>query len=284
MIVLELLLNGILLGGLYALFGLGLVLIFGVMRIANIAHGDLAILGAYFVLMLPLPLTVSVPLALVAGAGLGWVLQRAALSRVIGPDPMPALLVTFGVSVLIQNGLVETFGANVRSIETGRFGTGSVSLGAVSAGYLPLAIFGTSAVLFAGVHWLLSRTAFGRAVRATASNPELVGYFGIRRDRVFALVMAMSVAVAVLAGIFLAMRSSVTPFSGSERLLIAFEVVVIGGMGSIRSTYLAGLLLGVIHVVGFYFDPGSGQLYGHIALLVLLLLRPEGLAGGVTQR
>lgn len=279
----ETLMNGLMLGGLYALFGLGLSLIFGVMRIANIAHGELVIGGAFMAFSIagavPLPPIMLVALVTALMFALGWAVQSALVNRVLGSDPLRPLLLTFGLSVLTQNLLVELFGADSRSLDIGSFKTAALTLGPLSVGLLPLVTFGLTLLLFALLHWGLHHSAAGRVVRATADDPEIVALMGVNRKQVFAGVMALSAALAALAGMLLAMRSTVTPFSGAERLLIAFEVVVIGGLGSIWASLAGGLALGLVHAVSFRADPASGLLYGHILLLAILLIRPEGLAG-----
>ncbi|WP_435256665.1 branched-chain amino acid ABC transporter permease [Thioclava sp. FR2] len=282
-IVFETLLNGLMLGALYALFGLGLSLIFGVMRIANIAHGELVIGGAFMAFSIAgavhLHPVVLVAIVTALMFAVGWAIQSALINRVLGPDPLRPLLLTFGLSVLTQNLLVEVFGADSRSLDVGAFKTASVVVGQFSLGLLPLVTFGLTLALFGLLHWSLHHSSAGRTVRATADDPEIVALMGVNRRQVFAAVMALSAALAALAGMLLAMRSTVTPFSGAERLLIAFEVVVIGGLGSIWASLAGGLVLGLVHAVSFRVDPASGLLYGHILLLAILLIRPEGLAG-----
>jgi len=288
MVWIDTFLNGAMLGGLYALFGLGLSLIFGVMRIANIAHGELVIAGAFLAFGLgsglPVhPLLVMLPVALVMFA-VGWALQGALLNRVLGSDPMPPLLVTFGLSILVQNLFVELFGADNRSLDAGWLRTANLELGALSLGVLPLGTLLFALALFAGLQWALSHTRLGRIIRATSDDAQIVQLMGVRPRRIFAVVMGLSAALAALAGILLAMRTSVTPFSGVERLLIAFEVIVIGGLGSIWASFVGGIALGIVHAVGFRLDPASGLLYGHVLLLAILLLRPQGLAGKASTR
>lgn len=288
MIWIESLMNGLLLGGLYALFGLGLSLIFGVMRIANIAHGEMAIGGAFLAIaaanIVGLPLWAAVPLTLIAAWSFGFALQLLVINRVLGPDPMPPLLMTFGLSIVIQSLLVETFGADNRALDVGTLGTAGLQLGDISLGVFPLLMFAIALALFGGLHWALHHSRWGRNLRATSDDPEIVGMMGIDRRQVFAMVMGLSAAFATLAGMLLAMRGSITPFSGAERLLIAFEVIVIGGLGSIWGSLVGGLFLGIVHVIGLRFDPGSGPLYGHLLLLVILLAKPEGLAGRLQRR
>jgi branched-chain amino acid transport system permease protein len=283
MIWVDLLLNGLMLGGLYALFGLGLSLIFGVMRIANIAHGELVVGGAFMAFsisgIVPLPPVLLIILVTGLMFGLGWLLQSALINRVIDGDPMRPLLLTFGMSILTQNLLVQVFGADSRSLDVGTFNTRALDFGSFSIGLLPLLTFLLSLGLFGLLHWMLHHTDAGRVVRATSDDAEIVALMGVNKRRVFSGVMALSAALAALAGMLLAMRSSITPFSGAERLLIAFEVVVIGGLGSIWASLLGGLVLGLVHAISFRFDPGSGLLYGHLLLLSILLIRPQGLAG-----
>lgn len=283
MIWIETLLNGLMLGGLYALFGLGLSLIFGVMKIANIAHGELVIAGAFLAFTiagaLPMPLWLLLPLVAALMFAVGYGLQAGLVNRVLGGEPLRPLLLTFGVSIIVQNLLVELYGADNRALDAGALSTARLDLGALSVGVLPLGTLALTVLLFGGLHWGISRTRWGRIVRATSDDAAIVGMMGVDRRHVFSMVMALSAALAALAGMLLAMRTSVTPFSGVERLLIAFEVVVIGGLGSIWASLLGGLALGLVHVISFRLDPASGLLYGHILLLLVLLARPEGLAG-----
>lgn len=279
----ETILNGLMLGGLYALFGLGLSLIFGVMRIANIAHGELVIAGAFLAFTVtgavPIHPFILLPVVVLVMFGVGYALQAGLVNHVLGTDPLRPLLLTFGLSIVVQNLLVELFGADNRALDPGPLRTASLDLGPLSLGVLPLGTFLVALALFGALHWALARTGWGRMVRATSDDPEIVALMGVDRRRVFASVMGLSAALAAIAGMLLAMRTSITPFSGTERLLIAFEVIVIGGLGSIWASLLGGLALGVVHALGFRLDPASGLLYGHLLLLVILLARPEGLAG-----
>ncbi len=283
MIWVETLVNGVMLGALYALFGLGLSLIFGVMKIANIAHGELVIGAAFMAFSIAgaVPISPIILVAIVSALmfGLGWVVQSALINRVLGNDPLRPLLVTFGLSVLTQNVLVEIYGADMRGLDVGAFKTAAIDLGVMSLGLLPLLTFVLTLLLFGLLHWGLHHSGAGRVVRATSDDPEIVALMGVNRKSVFAGVMALSAALAAVAGMLLAMRTSVAPFSGAERMLIAFEVVVIGGLGSIWASLVGGLVLGVVHAISFRADPSSGLLYGHILLLAILLAQPEGLAG-----
>jgi branched-chain amino acid transport system permease protein len=273
----EPIVNGLMLGGLYGLFGLGLALAFGIMRIVNIAHGEFVVMAAYLgmtlLTMTPLPLPVVVIAVAASAFALGWLLQIAVLNRVVGPNPVPAMIITIGISIVIRNLLVKLYGADIHSIEVGPIQDMGVSLLGISIGVLPLLIFATALVLFVGVHLLLTRTTIGRAFRAAADDYEILETLGFNRRRIYGAAMGLAVTLSAVAGLLLAMRSSFSPFSGVERLLIAFEVVIIGGLGSLRGCFLAGLFLGVVQVVGLKINPNSGPLFGHLAFFAVLLAR-----------
>ncbi|MEJ1990909.1 MAG: branched-chain amino acid ABC transporter permease [Maritimibacter sp.] len=273
----EPVLNGLMVGGLYGLFGLGLALAFGIMRVVNIAHGDFIVLGAYLgvtlLTMTPLPLAVVVVIVALSAFALGWAMQATMLNRMVGPNPVPAMVATMGLSIIIRNVLVQIFGTNIRSIEIGELQNQGVSLFGFSIGVLPLIIFGISIALFAAMHLMMTRTTLGRAFRAAADDFEILETLGFNRRRVYGAAMGLAVMLASVAGLLLAMRSSFSPFTGVERLLISFEVVIIGGLGSLRGSFRAGLLLGVVQVVGLKLNPNSGPLFGHLAFLIILLVK-----------
>jgi branched-chain amino acid transport system permease protein len=274
---LEAVLNGLMVGGLYGLFGLGLALAFGIMRIVNIAHGEFVVLAAYLGVTLlavtPLPLPAVVVLVALAAFALGWVLQATALNRVLGPNPVPAMVMTMGLSIVLRNLLVELYGADIQSIDIGPLQNMGINFAGISIGLLPMLIFAIAVVLFVGVNLLLSRTTLGRAFRAAADDYEILETLGFNRRRIYSAALGLAVALSAVAGLLLAMRSSFSPFSGVERLLIAFEVVIIGGLGSLRGCFLGGLFLGVVQVVGLKLYPNSGPLFGHLAFFTVLLVR-----------
>ena len=280
---LETLINGALLGGLYGLLGIGLALVFGTMRLVNIAHGEFMVLSAFFAVML-VSLFPSVPpllmLVPVVGASfaVGYVYQAVIVNRVArSPDPLAPLLLTFGVSIILRNLMVEIFGADVRSIQVGRLSRASLDVFGLSIGVMPLLTLVLAVVLFLLLQWVLKRTEFGRIVRATADRRDIVRLFGVKPDRVYNYVMGLSLALGAIGGVLLAVRSSFTPFSGVERLLIAFEVVVLGGLGSFWGALLGGIALGMAQLVGLKFDPNAGLLYAHLLFFFMLLIRPAGL-------
>jgi branched-chain amino acid transport system permease protein len=274
--------QGVLTGGLYAMFAAGLSLIFGVMRLVNIAHGDFIVLAAYLALVVtetlgigPLPaLLIVVPLMAV----IGYALQRGLLNRTLGDDLLPPLLVTFGLSVIIQNGLLELFTADSRRLQAGAIevATWQVAQG-LSIGLLPLLQFVAAVAVIGGLQALFYRTAFGRAFRATSDDPAVAGLMGLDNRHVFALAMALSLAVVGLAGVLLAVRSNFDPAIGPARLIFGFEAVIIGGLGNLWGTLAGGIVLGVAQAIGAKLDPGWQLLAGHLVFLAVLALRPEGL-------
>src|SRR5258707_5812508 len=227
--------QGVLIGGLYAMFAAGLSLIFGVMRLVNIAHGDFIVMAAYLALVVtetlgigPLPaLLVVVPLMGV----IGYALQRGLLNRTLGDDLLPPLLVTFGLSVIIQNGLLELFTADIRRLQAGAIEVASLQVApGISVGVLPLLQFVAAIAVIGGLQALFYRTAVGRAFRATSDDPSVAQLMGLDNRHVFALAMALSLAVVAIAGVLLAVRTNFDPAIGPARLIFGFEAVIIGGV------------------------------------------------------
>ncbi|MFL4469216.1 branched-chain amino acid ABC transporter permease [Tateyamaria armeniaca] len=273
--------QGILLGGLYALFAAGLSLIFGVMRLVNIAHGDLIILAAYLGLsttvLLGIHPFVALLIVMPAMAGIGYVLQRGLLNRTLGDDILPPLLVTFGLSVIVQNALLEGYTADPQKLNAGAIETASVAVGGLSLGILPLLTFGMAIVVIAGLQWIFYSTALGRGFRAVSDNQDIAQLMGLNKAHVFGMAMALALAVTAIAGILLGVRTSFDPAIGGGRLIFGFEAVIIGGLGNIWGTLAGGVILGVAQTIGAKIDPGWQVLAGHIAFLVVLAVRPNGL-------
>jgi branched-chain amino acid transport system permease protein len=274
--------QGVLVGGLYAIFAAGLSLIFGVMRLVNIAHGDLIILGSYIAWAIihatglhPLAsLIIVVPLM----AAFGYALQFAILNRTLGKDILPPLLVTFGLSVILQNGLLQYFTADSRKLDAGALETASFNVvQGIDIGILPLLMFGTAVAIIAGLQYLFYRTALGRAFRATSDDTEIAQLMGLNNNKVYASAMALCLGVVAIAGVFLAIRSNFDPFMGPGRLIFGFESVIIGGLGNLWGTLVGGVILGVAQGLGAQIDPGWQLLAGHIAFLIILAIRPTGL-------
>src|SRR3989338_4825811 len=254
---LDTILQGILLGGLYALFAAGLALVFGIIRLVNLAHGDLIVLGAYLVMYLVGALGINPVLAALFAAplmfALGWAIQRLVLNHVLGPDILPPLLVTFGLSIVIQNGLQMGFTADSRRISAGPLETASVDLGFVTLGVMPLLTFASAIAVILVLNWIFYHTAMGRAFRATSDDPVTASLMGIRP------------------------RANFDPTIGPARLIYAFEAVIIGGLGSLWGTLAGGIIIGVAQTFGAAVNPEWQILSGHIAFLAVLLVRPRGL-------
>jgi branched-chain amino acid transport system permease protein len=266
------------------MFAVGLSLIFGVMRLVNIAHGDLIVLAAYVALVVTQTLglnpLVSLVIVIPVMALVGYGLQRGILNRTLGNDLLPPLLVTFGLSVIIQNGLLELFSADNRKLLAGPIEVASFRFNdVVSVGALPLLQLVLAILVIAGLQFLFYRTSLGRGFRAVSDDPEVAQLVGFDNRHVFGLAMALSLAVVGLAGVLLAMRTNFDPAAGPTRLIFGFEAVIIGGLASFWGTLAGGILLGVVQAVAATFDPGLQILAGHIAFLVVLAVRPQGLFG-----
>ncbi|HUN90948.1 MAG TPA: branched-chain amino acid ABC transporter permease [Burkholderiaceae bacterium] len=275
-------LQGVLLGGLYAMFAAGLSLSFGVMRMINIAHGDMIVFAGYAAIAvasaLGAPPFVAALIVVPALAALGYAAQRLVFNRTFGGDPMRPLLLTFGLSIVIQNSLLAVFSADVRGLDTGGLSTATLDLGGqIGLGVLPMIAMGAALATIAAVQWLFRHTRVGRAFRATSDDPGTAQLMGIDRHHIYALAMAVASAVVALAGVFLVMRTTIGPTDGPARLLYSFESVIIGGLGSVWGTVAGGVILGVAQAVGAKLNPGWGVLFGHLAFFLVLSLRPQGL-------
>jgi branched-chain amino acid transport system permease protein len=278
----NVIIQGVLVGGLYAMFAAGLSLIFGVMRLVNIAHGDLIVLAAYLALVatgtLGVNPLVSLLIVVPLMAAIGYGLQRLVLNHTLGDDLLPPLLVTFGLSVIIQNALQELFTATPQKLRAGEIEIASFRLvEGISIGVLPLLQLVLAVAVIGTLQFIFYRTALGRAFRATSDNPAVAQLMGLDNRHVFGLAMALSLAVVAIAGVLLAVRANFDPTTGPARLIFGFEAVIIGGLGSLWGTLAGGILLGVAQAIGAQLDPGWQILAGHIAFLVVLAVRPEGL-------
>jgi branched-chain amino acid transport system permease protein len=283
--LLDVILQGILLGSVYALFALGLSLVFGIMRLVNLAHGDFIVLAAFVVLVatsaVGLSLGAATLLAIAVMFALGYLLQRLVLERVLGDDIMPPLLVTFGLSVIVQNGLLLAFGADSRRLQAGAFETLSVSpVPGLTMGVAPLTALVAAIVAIVLLQLLFYRTAIGRAFRATADKPEIAQLMGINQRQIYAIAVGISLAVSVIAAVSLGLRANFDPSIGPARLLYAFEAVIIGGLGSLWGTLAGGIVVGIAQTVGARINPEWQILAGHLAFLAVLMIRPRGLFPG----
>jgi branched-chain amino acid transport system permease protein len=281
---LDAVVQGILLGGAYAQYALGMALMFGVMRIVNIAHGDLVILLALIGISLTAafglnPFTLMLLLVPVA-TGMGWVLQRTVLNQVIGDDPLPSLIATFGLSIALQNLMLEIWSADTRSLPGGGLESASLAVGGMHVGVLPLLALAAAIVITGGLDALLRFTRFGRSLRAASADVEAAAITGVNPRAVYAAATAIAVGILGVAAVFQSLRSTVSPADGPAQLLYAFESVIIGGLGSLWGAFLGATVLGVAQVVGFRVDPGWGVLAGHLVFLAVLATRPRGLMSG----
>ena len=281
MTLIDTIVQGILLGGLYALFAAGLSLTFGVMRLVNLAHGDLIVMGAYLILLFVTVLGIDPFLAAVIAAplmfGLGYGVQHFVLNRTLGKDILPPLLVTFGLSIALQNLMLQSFSADSRKIPGGALETASLNLGGVTVGILPLLTFASSILVIVALNQLFYRTSLGRAFRATSDDPVTARLMGIRPQTIFSQATAISMLVVTLAALYLGMRANFDPSIGPARLIYAFEAVIIGGLGSLWGTLAGGIIIGVAQTLGASINPEWQILSGHIAFLIVLIVRPRGL-------
>ncbi|HEY5262713.1 MAG TPA: branched-chain amino acid ABC transporter permease [Acidimicrobiales bacterium] len=284
MIWLNVVVSGVLLGGFYALFACGLSLMFGVMKIINLAHGDMAVVAGYTaVFLVPkfhLPEVWSFLVVVPVFALLGYVVQRTLLQKSIDRDPFTTLLVTFGLSVVIENLLLEIYTANAQSINIGSLIAKSFALNStIYVSYLSLTVLIVSIVVLGALQLFLSKTSTGRQIRAVSDDREAAQLCGTNYRHIFGIASALAFATVALAGIAYGMYSQLTPTAGGVYLLFAFETVVIGGIGSLWGTLVGGILLGISQQFGAHFNPQYQVLAGNILFLVVLAIRPQGLFG-----
>jgi branched-chain amino acid transport system permease protein len=282
--------QGILTGGLYALFACGLSLLFGVMRVVNLAHGDLATVAAYIgigiIAITHVPFLWSVPIVVAIMAVLGYVLQRSLIQAAISRGELTTLIVTFGLSIVIENGLLQFFTANNRGIGVGSsLISSSFSIGSgLQIAWLDVAIFGLAVVVLLGLQYFLSASKYGRLIRAVADDREAAQLSGANYQHVFGICAALAFATVALAGIAYGMTTVVSPTTGTDTILLfAFAAVVIGGLGSLWGTLVGGIVLGVSQQIGAQINISYELLAGYIVFLVVLVVRPQGLTARRSQ-
>ena len=274
--------QGVLQGGIYALIACGLSLAFGVMRVVNLAHGDLAVCGAYLALVistgLGVPVWYTLPLVLPAAFIVGMGLQVLLLRRALRGGEFATVLVTFGLSVMIENLLLVGATANDRVLDTGAIGVASLRIGdQITLPWLFVAAFLTACGVLSGLQLVLTRTSWGRKVRAIADDIDTARLVGVRVGPVFATVAGIAVATAALAGVFIGAIGNFNPLTGTTMLIFAFEAVVIGGLGSLWGTLVGGIALGVTQVVVGEINQAYAVLAVHLLFLLVLAVRPAGL-------
>jgi len=275
--------QGVLVGGLYALFACGLSLMFGVMKVVNLAHGDLAVVAGYLAIgviaVIHIPVLWSFVIVVPLMAVLGYVVQRTILQGALDRSVLTTLMVTFGLSVVIENGLLQFFTANTRGIGAGLpLVTGSFSIGSIQIGYLLVVIFAVAVAVLLGLQYFLSRSRYGRLIRAVADDKEAAQLAGADYRHVFGIAAAIAFGTVALAGIAYGMYSQLSPTTGTDTILLfAFAAVVIGGLGSLWGTLLGGVVLGVAQQIGAQISISDETLAGFIVFLAVLVLRPQGL-------
>jgi branched-subunit amino acid ABC-type transport system permease component len=282
--------QGILIGGLYALFACGLSLMFGVMKVVNLAHGDLAIIGGYIavgvIAITHIPVLWSFLIVVPLMAALGYVLQRTVIQASLDRSILTTLLVTFGLSVVIENGLLEFVNADSHSLGVGNaIITSSFSIGSqIIIPYLLLLIFAVAVVVLLGLQYFLSGSRYGRLIRAVADDKEAAQLSGVDYRHVFGIAAAIAFGTVALAGIAYGMYSQFAPTTGTDTILLfAFAAVVIGGLGSLWGTLLGGVVLGVAQAIGAQINSSDQLLAGYIVFLAVLVLRPQGLVARGAQ-
>lgn len=287
MIWLNVLIQGALIGGFYALFACGLSLMFGVLKVINLAHGDMAVVAGYaaifFAPRLHLPGLWSFVIVVPIFALLGYVLQRTLIQKSIDRDPFTTLLVTFGLSVVIENLLLEIYTANGHTVNIGNLISESwhpVSIVYIS--YVSLGVLAAAVVVLGVIQLFLSKSGTGRLIRAVADDREAAQLSGANYRHIFGVAAAIAFAAVALAGIAYGMTYQFAPTSGGIDLLYAFEAVVIGGIGSLWGTLVGGISLGIAQQFGAHINPEYQVLGGNILFLLVLAIRPQGLFGKKT--
>jgi branched-chain amino acid transport system permease protein len=282
--------QGLLTGGLYALFACGLSLLFGVMKVVNLAHGDLAVVAGYLavgvIAVTHMPVLWSIPVVVVLMAVLGYVLQRSVLQAAISRGELTTLIVTFGLSIVIENGLLQFFTANSRGLGVGdSFVTASFQIGSqITVAWLNLAIFVLAVVVLLGLQQYLSVTKYGRLIRAVADDREAAQLSGADYRHVFGIAAALAFGSVAIAGICDGMITTISPTIGTDTILLfAFASVVIGGLGSLWGTLLGGVVLGVAQAIGAQINPSYETLAGYAVFLLVLVVRPQGLTSRGAQ-
>jgi len=276
--------NGLLLGGLYAIVAIGLSTIFGIVRLVNLAHGDLMILAAYLSLFMVTSLGISPLLTMFAIIpvmfAVGYVLQRFLLNRVLGKEMEPPLLVAFGVSIIVQNFMLMAFTPDARSLMS-ELSLMTFPLGPdLSIPVLYLIDFCIALAVIIGLHYFLQNTYMGRGIRAASDDPYAAKLMGINTQNTYAVAMGLAIMTAGVAGVLVGMTFTFYPHSGPQYLIIAFGVVVIGGLGSMKGTFVGGLILALAQILGArFFGPGYQLLCGYVVLLIVLAVRPQGILG-----
>ncbi len=284
MIWVNVLIQGILIGGFYALFACGLSLMFGVLKVINLAHGDMAVVAGYVAVFLTphlhIPELWSFLVVVPLFGLIGYVLQRTLIQKSIDRDPFTTLLVTFGLSVVIENLLLEVYSANGQTVNIGALVYKSWNpTSIVYISYVSLAVLAAAVIVLGALQLFLSKTRTGRLIRAVADDREAAQISGANYRHIFGIAAAIAFGTVALAGIAYGMMTQFAPTSGGVNLLFAFEAVVVGGIGSLWGTLVGGIALGVAQQLGAHFNPQYQVLAGNVLFLLVLAVRPQGLFG-----
>lgn len=281
--------NGVLIGAVYALIGVGLTLVFGVMRTINFAHGDFVVIGMYFAVVLNsilgwdpyITLIFAIPLGFATGA----LIQKYILARIIDAQPETMMLATLGLSLVIANLLLLIFGGEPQSVNVS-YASSTIDLGEVKISIVLLLAGSITFFVIGGLFLILNRTEIGRAIRATAENRLGAELVGINTKKIQAIVFGMGMALAMAAGVALIPLLFASPgTTGATFTLKAFVVTVLGGLGNIGAAIAGGLLLGIVEIMGAsYLNSAYRDAYGLLAFLIVLLIKPEGLFGKTVKR
>ena len=279
--------QGVLIGGFYALFACGLSLMFGVMKVINLAHGDMAVVAGYTAVFLApqlhVPMVWSFLVVVPIFALVGYVLQRTLLQKSIDRDPFTTLLVTFGLSIVIENLLLEIYTANGQSVNIGDLIAKSWQVNSmIYVSYVSLVVLIAAVLVLAAIQLMLSRTSTGRVIRAVSDDREAAQLCGANYRHIFGVAAAIAFATVALAGISYGVMTQFAPTSGGINLLFAFETVVIGGIGSIWGTLAGGVALGIAQQLGAHVNPQYQILAGNLLFLIVLAIRPQGFFGRKT--
>lgn len=287
--MIQCIVNGILLGGLYAIIGIGMSLVFGIMGLTNLAHGDLMILATYITMVitrsLGCPLLLSVIISAAVMAVIGFVVQNFLVNKVLDKGSEPALLVMFGVSIFLSNLLLKIFGADNQSINNGFAGKNIFSSEILSIPSMYTFSFVVAVLLIIGLTLLMQKTNFGRSIRATSDDTMAAELMGVNTKLAYAAAMVIAMVVSTIAGTLVGSSFVFYPSSGTQYLIIAFGVVVIGGMGSLMGTLIGGIVLGLAQLLGGHFLGTHLQMAAaYVVLLVILAVRPNGLFAASAKR
>ena len=277
------------LGGLYAVIGIGMSIVFGIMGLTNLAHGDLVIVGTFLCMSLAAQfggnLFLSLGLTAILMVLIGFILQKYLVNKVLDKGTEPALIATFSISICMANLLLLLFGADARSIQTPIASTNIVDTAYFSISAVYFLDFVTALVVIAALHYLLGHTYFGRAIRAASGDAGAAELMGVDTKKTYSYAMCLSMLTAAIAGMLVGMTFVFYPSTGTQYLIIAFAVVVIGGMGSLAGTLVGGVVLGLAQLLGaYFFGVGYQLLCGYLVLLILLTVKPEGLLSTAVRK